>query len=86
MSYHTNPDNWAERMINEADALTVWTALVCLTEHDSFMFKNMEAWYGDDFEHKVTDEQIESISKMTNGLATWYVRELILDTCCEYME
>ena len=86
MSYHTNPDNWAERRINEADGLAVWTALVCLTEHDSFMFKNMEAWYGDDFENKVTDEQIESISNMTDGLATWYVRELILDTCCEYME
>jgi hypothetical protein len=49
------------------------------------MFKNMEAWYGDDFEDKVTDQQIDSIADMTN-LVAWYVRDLILDTCCEYGE
>ena len=45
----------------------------------------MEAWHGDDFEHKVTDEQIDSIARMTN-LVAWYVRDLILDTCCEYQD
>ena len=85
MTYYTNPNNWNERMINEKDALEVWTALVCVTEADSFMFKNMEAWHGDDFEDKVTDQQIDSIAGMTN-LAAWYVRDLILDTCCEYTE
>jgi len=86
MTYYTNPDYFSERGINEEHALTVWTALVSVTDADSFMFKNMEAWYGDDFEHVVSDEQIESISHMTNGLATWYIRDLILDTCCEYID
>ena len=83
MTYYTNPDYFSERGIDEKDALAVWNALVSVTEEDSFMFKNMEAWYGDDFEHKVTDQQIDSIAGMTN-LAAWYVRDLILDTCCEY--
>ena len=85
MTYYTNPDYFSERGIDEKDALEVWTALVCVTEADSFMFKNMEAWHGDDFEHKVTDEQIDSIARMTN-LVAWYVRDLILDTCCEYQD
>ena len=83
MTYYTNPDYFSERGINEEHALAVWNALVSVTEVDSFMFKNMEAWYGDDFEDKVTDQQIDSIAGMTN-LVEWYVRDLILITCCEY--
>ena len=85
MTYYTNPDYFSERGINEEHALAVWNALVSVTEVDSFMFKNMEAWYGDDFEDKVTDQQVDAIAGMTN-LVAWYVRDLILITCCEYTE
>ena len=63
---------------NEDDVHDVFNALVEETGYDSFAERDLEVYYGDDYEQHVTDAMVTEISDQT-GLAVWYVRNILID-------
>jgi hypothetical protein len=70
---------------DEYDVHDVFDALVELTSHDSFAERDLEIYYGDDYEQHVTDEMVTELSDQT-GLAVWYVRNILIDDIPEVRE
>ena len=70
----------ADRMYvhDEDDVRNVFATLVKLTDYDSFAERDLEVYYGDDYEHHVTDAMVTEVSGQT-GLAVWYVRNILID-------
>ena len=71
--------------IDDIDAISVFDALVQVTGHDSFALSpdRLEAMFGDDFEHCVTQEMMADAGRIAHK-QWWYVREIMLERCCEY--
>ena len=63
---------------DEHDVSCVFDALVELTGHDSFAERDLEVYYGDDYERHVNDGLVNEISDWV-GLQVWYVRNILLD-------
>ena len=63
---------------DEDDVRNVFATLVKLTDYDSFAEHDLEVYYGDDYEHHVTDAMVTEVSGQT-GLAVWYVRNILID-------
>lgn len=81
MSYDSRYEpTYDEELDREEESLKVFNALVVLTDYDSFAQKGMEVYYGDDYEHKVTDLMYDEISDATD-LPVWAVRDYALDAC-----
>jgi hypothetical protein len=70
---------------DEDDVHDVFDALIKLTDYDSFAEHDLEIYYGDDYEHHVTDQMVEELSGQT-GLAVWYVRNILIDDIPEVRE
>lgn len=60
----------------------VFSALVSVTDYDSFAEKDMEVFYGDNYDQPVTEQMLQVVSTMT-GLPLWKVRDITLDDCIE---
>lgn len=73
--------------IDDIDGMAVFDALVQVTGYDSFALAGnvggLEARFGDDYEYVVTQEMLEDAGHIAN-MQWWYVREIMLDRCCEY--
>lgn len=83
MSYDNRHEpSYAEQERREEEGFIVFNELVCITGYDSFCQRDMEVFFGDDYEHIVTDQMVKVVSKMTN-LQEWAVRNIILDDLCE---
>ena len=81
MSYDSRYEpTYDEELDREEESLKVFNALVVLTDYDSFAQKGMEVYYGDDYEHMVTDLMYDEISDATH-LPVWAVRDYALDAC-----
>jgi hypothetical protein len=81
MSYDSRYEpTYDEELVREEESLKVFNALVVLTDYDSFAMKGMEVYYGDDYEHIVTDLMYDDISDATD-LPVWAVRDYALDAC-----
>jgi len=81
MSYDSRYEpTYDEELEREEESLKVFNALVVLTDYDGFAQKGMEVYYGDDYEHMVTDLMYEEISSATH-LPVWAVRDYALDAC-----
>ena len=63
---------------DEYDVQYAFDALVELTSHDSFAERDLEIYYGDDYEQHVTDAMVTELSDQT-GLAVWYVRNILIE-------
>ena len=63
---------------NEHDVLCVMDALVELTGYDSFAERDLEIYYGCDYEHHVHDGIVNEIADWL-GLKVWYVRNILID-------
>ena len=63
---------------DEDDCYAVFDALVEETGYDSFAERDLEVYYGCDYEHHVHDSLVSLLSDKT-GLAVWYVRNILLD-------
>ena len=81
MSYDSRYEpTYDEELAKEEEFIKVFNALVVLTDYDSFAQKGMEVYYGDDYEHMVTDLMYDEISDATH-LPVWAVRDYALDAC-----
>ena len=80
--YYDYEPSYAEVCQQEDDAYLVFNELVCITGYDSFCQRDMEVFYGDDYEQPVTDQMVKVLAKMT-GFQEWKVREIMLDDLCE---
>ena len=81
MSYDSRYEpTYDEELAKEEEFIKVFNALVVLTDYDSFAQKDMEVYYGDDYEHMVTDLMYDEISDATH-LPVWAVRDYSLDAC-----
>jgi len=81
MSYDSRYEpTYDEELAKEEESSNVFNALVVLTDYDSFAQKGMEVYYGDDYEHMVTDLMYDEISDATH-LPVWAVRDYALDAC-----
>jgi len=81
MSYDSRYEpTYDEELVREEEFIKVFNALVVLTDYDSFAQKGMEVYYGDDYEHSVTDLMYDEISDATH-LPVWAVRDYALDAC-----
>lgn len=69
--------------IDDLDAIDVFNALVQVTGYDSFALDGLEARFGDDYEHVITQDMLEDAGHITN-MQWWYVRDIMLDRCCEF--
>lgn len=65
-------------LYDENEIYDVYNALVELTGHDCFAEKDLEIYYGDDYDQHVTDDMVSQLSDET-GLQVWYVRNILLD-------
>lgn len=63
---------------NEDDVHNVFDALVELTGYDSFAERDLEVYYGCDYEHHVHDGIVNEIADWL-GLKVWYVRNILID-------
>ena len=63
---------------DEDDVHDVFDALIKVTDYDSFAEKDLEVYYGDDYERHVDDAMVAELSDET-GLAVWYVRNILID-------
>lgn len=70
---------------DEDDVRNVFATLVKLTDYDSFAERDLEVYYGDNYEHHVTDAMVAEIADET-GLAVWYVRNILIDDIPEVRE
>ena len=70
---------------DEDDVHNVFDALIKATGYDSFAERDLEVYYGDDYEQHVTDAMVTEISDQT-GLAVWYVRNILIDDIPEVRE
>ena len=81
MSYDSSYEpTYDEELAKEEEFIKVFNALVVLTDYDSFAQKDMEVYYGDDYERMVTDLMYDEISDATH-LPVWAVRDYALDAC-----
>lgn len=81
MSYDSRYEpTYDEELAKEEEFIKVFNALVVLTDYDGFAQKGMEVYYGDDYEHMVTDLMYDEISDAT-CLPVWAVRDYALDAC-----
>ena len=81
MSYDSSYEpTYDEEFAKEEEFIKVFNALVVLTDYDSFAQKDIEVYYGDDYEHMVTDLMYDEISDATH-LPVWAVRDYALDAC-----
>ena len=81
MSYDSRYEpTYDEELAKEEEFIKVFNALVVLTDYDGFAQKGMEVYYGDDYEHMVTDLMYDEISDATH-LPVWAVRDYALDAC-----
>lgn len=70
---------------NEDDVHNVFDALVELTGYDSFAERDLEVYYGCDYEHHVHDGIVNEIADWL-GLKVWYVRNILIDDIPEVRE
>ena len=63
---------------DEDDVFAVLDALIEMTGYDSFAERDLEVYYGDDYERHVDDGMVQELSDET-GLQVWYVRNILLD-------
>ena len=63
---------------DEHDVTCVMDALVELTGYDSFAERDLEIYYGCDYEHHVHDGIVNEIADWL-GLKVWYVRNILID-------
>lgn len=63
---------------DEHDVTCVMDALVELTGYDSFAERDLEIYYGCDYEHHVHDSIVNEIADWL-GLKVWYVRNILID-------
>ena len=81
MSYDSRYEpTYDEELEMENEFHMVFNALVVLTDYDGFCQKGMEVYYGDDYEHMVTDLMYDEISDAT-CLPVWAVRDHALNAC-----
>ena len=67
---------------DEHDVTQVFDAMVTVTDYDSFAEKDMELFFGDDYEQPITEQMLQVVSRMT-GLPVWHVRNIMLDDITE---
>jgi hypothetical protein len=70
---------------DEHDVTCVMDALVELTGYDSFAERDLEIYYGCDYEHHVHDGIVNEIADWL-GLKVWYVRNILIDDIPEVRE
>ena len=70
---------------DEHDVMCVFDALVELTGYDSFAERDLEVYYGCDYEHHVHDGLVNEIADWL-GLKVWYVRNILIDDIPEVRE
>ena len=81
MSYDSRYEpTYDEELEMQEESHRVFNALVVLTDYDGFGKRDMEVYYGDDYEHMVTDLMYDEISDATD-LPVWAVRNYALDFC-----
>jgi len=82
IDYYDVEPSYAEQCQHEDEVSSVFNELYYITGYDSFCQRGMEVFYGDDYEHLVTQQMVAVLSKMT-GLQEWKVNNIMLDDLCE---
>ena len=70
---------------DEDDVHDVFDALIEATGYDSFAERDLEVYYGCDYEHHVHDGLVNEIADWL-GLKVWYVRNILIDDIPEVRE
>ena len=74
--------SFAQQEAHAEDVSDVFKELVAITGYDSFCQRDMEVFYGDNYECQLADYGYKLVSDMTR-LPEWEVRNIILDDICE---